>query len=333
MTYLLAKILQLAVGAKFSSDLIHIMHAKLSRRMSKLHGSFGPINDQLLNFLNAAGNAAYNLRAQRWKNIQQRQVEPTHWAPEMLDLENDTVLSLTNSRSHIDRILAGESGEITPPLFHPKESPRYLSSNHTFVDFGRGVKDLENAIKADKALALADFEESVQTYLDDWISQRADNTASCESLAGYFRVYFAAALELYKSNVENQSIMLLTLLELWVAIDRLAVRQLPLLKDYHPEVSPALVEPLLLRTFQFIQRGICIMSYCRMRAKHATLGSVFSDMVSEDSFGVRYLQASPHLACLESQITREAESERSATIRTFLENKESYEALILKASE
>jgi hypothetical protein len=335
MVYLLAKILQLAVDANFPSDLIHIMHAKLSRRMAKLHETFGPINDRLLRFLNTTGDTAHHLRAQRWENIQ-RQVEPIHcqWAPEILDFESDTDLSLqlTNSRSCINGILYGEPDEIKPQLFHPNESPRYPPSR---VDFGHGAKDLEKAIKADEALALADFEESVQTHLDDWVFQRdrTDDVASCESLAEYFQVYFAAASKLYESNVENRSIMLLTLLELWMAIDRLAVDHLPLLEDYRPEVSPALVEPLLLRTFQSTHRGICIMTHCRMRAERATLGSVFSDIVPENSFGVRYFRKSPHLARLKSQITRDAESERSAAIRTFLEKKELYEELIMKAGK
>lgn len=335
MAYLLAKILQLVVDAKFPSDLIHIMHAKLNGRMAKLHRSFGPMNGQLLNFLNAAGHAAHHLRAQRWENIRKCQAEPIHWAPETLDLERDIVLSLTKSQSHINHILTIKSDETTPPPFLPNEPPRYLPPNHTHVDFGHGADDLEEAIDADEALALADFEESVQTYLDDWVCQRdrADDRASCESLAEHFRLYSAAASKLYESNVENWSIMLLTLLELWMAIDQLAVDQLPLIKDYRPEVSPALLEPLLLRTFQSTQRAICIMNYCHMRAKHATLDSVFSDVVSERSFGVRYFRASPRLQRLESQITRAAESERLAAIHVFLETKEQYEELTLKAGE
>ena len=130
MAYLLAKLLQLAVDAKFPSDLIHIMHAKLSRRMTKLHESLGPINNRLLSFLTTTGNASRNFRAQQWENIQKCQVEPIHWAPETLDFEEDIVLSLTHSRSHINRILAGKSETITPVPFHPNESPRYLPKSH-----------------------------------------------------------------------------------------------------------------------------------------------------------------------------------------------------------
>ena len=335
MAYLLAKLLQLAVDAKFPSDLIHIMHAKLSRRMTKLHESFGPINNRLLSFLTTTGNASHNFRAQQWENIQKCQVEPIHWAPETLDFERDIVLSLTHSRSLINRILAGESETITPVPFHPNESPRYLPPNHTGVDFDQGVNDLENAIEVDAALALADFEEAVGTYLEDWVIQKDedDNAVSCESLAQYSRVYFAAASRLYKSNVEEQSIMLLTLFELWTAVDRLATRQLPLLRDYHPEVSPAVVEVLLLRTFKSTQRGICIMNYCRMRADGAKFGSIFSDTISENSFSVRYFQTSLPLEHIKSQIEQAAQAQCLAAIQKLLEKRELYEDLILSAGE
>jgi len=313
------------------------MHAKLSRRMTKLHRRFGPINNQLLKFLNKAGNNAFNFRYEQWESIQKCQAQLIHWAPDTLDFEKDTILSLTNSRSQIDRILTDESEGIAPPLFQPQEPRRYASPDHTNVDFGagNGVKRLRKAIAANAVLALADFEETVQTHLENWVSQRnhSDNTAPCASLAKYFQVYSDAASKLYELNVEEWSIMLLTLFELWMAIDRLAIAQLPSLRDYDPEVSPALIEPLLLRTFKSTQRGICIMNYCRMRAKRAMRGSVFSDVSSENSFGVRYFRASPHLQRIESNIVQTAQSERSATIRDLLTKRKLYEDLMLKAGE
>jgi len=324
MTYLLAKILQLAVDAKFPSDLIHVMHAKLSRRMTKLYTSTGPINRRLLKFLNTTGDSAHNFRTHQWEKIQRCQAVPGVSIPETLDFECDTILSLTHSRLHIDRILAGESGEIAPPQFDPNETPRYC---------GGGITAFKEAIEADKALALADFEEFVQTYLESWVTRQDQGSNACASLAEHFSVYSAAALDLYKHNVEDRSIMLLTLFELWMAIDRIATSQLPLLKDYHPEVSPALVEALLLRTFKSSQRGTCIMKYCRMRAEGAAHGSIFSDTVSENSFGVRYFQASPPLQRLESQIVEEAQLEREVAVQHFLSKKKEYEELVLKAGE
>ena len=160
-----------------------------------------------------------------------------------------------------------------------------------------------------------------------------DNAVSCASLAQYFRVYVVAASKLYEPNVEEQSVMLLTLFELWMAIDRLATRQLPLLRDYDPEVSPALIEVLLLRTFKSTQRGICIMNYCRMRADGAKFGSIFSDTISENSCSVRYFRTSLPLERIKSQIEQVAQAQRSAAIRTLLRIKKDYEDLILLAGE
>ena len=332
MVYLLAKILQLAINAKFPSDLIHIMHAKLSRRRTKLHRSLGPINNRLLEFFETTTNAAYTFRAQQWEKIQKRQVEPVYCAPNTLDFESDTILSLLHSHPHLERILTGKYQDKAPPLFHPSESLRYLPSSGNCIDFSDGTANLEKAIKVDEALALADFEESVETYLENWVTQHRDDAKSCASLAEYFRVYADAALELYRHNVEDQSIMLLTLFELWMAIDRLAVSQLPLLEDYHPEVSPTLIETLLLRTFRSTQRGIHLMKYCRIRAEGAKFGSVF-DTTSEGSLGVRYVRASDTLQHLQSQIVAAAQLERSDTIEKLLSTRKDYDEFIENASE
>lgn len=252
-----------------------------------------------------------------------------------LDFESDTVLSLTQSRSTIDRILTSKSEQIIPQEFHPDESPRYMPPDHAGVDFSYGADDLKTAIVDGDALALADFEKAVQNFLEHWVTQQdhGDNTSLCTSLTEYFAVYSTEASEMYKSNVEDQSTMLLTLLELWMAVDRLAVRQLPLLQDYHPEVSPELVEALLLPTFNSTQRGAHIMKHCRMRAQRARFGSVFSDEVSDSSFSVRYFQRSPQLQDLKSQIIQAATSARSAAIQEFLRTREFYESLISKAGE
>lgn len=42
--------------------------------------------------------------------------------------------------------------------------------------------------------------------------------------------------------------MLLTTVELWVALDRLAVKEIPLLEKHSPEISTWILESLIIRT-------------------------------------------------------------------------------------
>ncbi len=72
----------------------------------------------------------------------------------------------------------------------------------------------------------------------------------------------AAAKAAYLSNAEDESIMLLTIIGLWVALDKVAVAQYPLLCDYSPEVPTDLLEPLLLRRSKSLNRLVMITSIC-----------------------------------------------------------------------
>jgi hypothetical protein len=69
MAYFVAKRLQLAVDAGLPNDLLHVMHAKLGRRMYKLQGKITPA---LHAVLNSAGNTARNSHIHHWETIQMR---------------------------------------------------------------------------------------------------------------------------------------------------------------------------------------------------------------------------------------------------------------------
>jgi hypothetical protein len=306
----MAKCLRLAVDARLPSDVLHVMHAKLGRRIYKLQGK---INPALHAALNAAGNTARNSRIQHWETIQMLHAQSTQWAPETLNIQNDTTLSLVNSRSYLDLVLSSDEDLVPSSVFQPAEAPRILSPGQKTKDFGTGAASLERATLSDKFAGLRDFEESIRLSLDDWVNQRLDggDDKLYASLAEYFQVYYKAAAEMYKSNAEDQSIMLLTLFEIWMAIDRLATRKIPLMKDYTPEVSPDLLQSLLLRSSISTQRAAGIMTHCHNRERGAKFGSVFSDDISRLSFGVRYFQESQKMRNLKLQIEHKAESARS----------------------
>ncbi|KAF9502942.1 hypothetical protein BS47DRAFT_1456812 [Hydnum rufescens UP504] len=115
---------------------------------------------------------------------------------------------------------------------------------------------------------------------------------------------------MYDSNPEDQSIMLLTLFELWVALDRLAVANCPLLLDYSPEVTPTLLEPLLLRQSKSFDRVARIRQYLRERHNRAIYGSIFTDTVNSETFAVRYFNRSLELGTLKESIEAAATQKR-----------------------
>lgn len=317
MTFFLSKILRLGIDLALPNDLLHTMHAKLAGRMFKLNGSIHP---SLYNALVAVGRAANDLRSRRWEAVQAENAVSTEWKPESLDILADTKLALKYSRGYLDSVFLSNEHNPEPTSFHPNEPPRILSPSQQSKDFSTGAAALKASLLADKFAALHDFEESVSLFLHNWTTQRLrvfPTAANFDSLADYFAIYHGTAAETYQGNVQDQSIMLLTLFEIWMAVDRLATSSFPLLCDYLPEVTATLLEPLLLRFSTSLQRAARIMQYCRNRTQQAKYGSVYFNSVNETSIGVRYFHETPLLKELKSKIEQDANQERD-TLRLKL---------------
>lgn len=334
MAFLVAKVLRLAVDSELPSDLIHIMHTKLARRIFKLEGVLSPALDATLD---KAGNAAKALRSERWKAIQKQQADSRPWAPETLNILADTRLTLKNSRGYLDSVLAGDTHHNVLPGFQPSEQERCLPGYYTQMGFGTGASHLKLAISAEKYIGLRDFEESVSQFLNDWVTQQLQLSHTCtkqiDSLVELFGAYHNAAAEAYLSNVEDQSIMLLTLLDIWMGVDRFATSEIPLMLDYVPEVPPNLLQSLLLRSSSSTDQAIRIVNHCNKRTQRAAHGSVFSTAISKYYIGVQFFRSSRELLALKRQIERDAEEARTRKCVELDELNSEYHELRAKAGK
>jgi hypothetical protein len=84
------------------------------------------------------------------------------------------------------------------------------------------------AIAKDQRIAIADFELSVEKDLESWVAASINNDDAPDVIASCIQQYFAGAKDLYGTNAEDNSIMILTIMDLWVALDTFAIRQCPL---------------------------------------------------------------------------------------------------------
>lgn len=88
-------------------------------------------------------------------------------------------------------------------------------------------------------LDLADFETKLRKdalnadhHLDD--HSESDSSHSCVNLMRSIQQYLNLALAAYKSDPESLSLMLITVMELWKALDTKALMLYPLLAEYDP---------------------------------------------------------------------------------------------------
>jgi hypothetical protein len=137
------------------------------------------------------------------------------------------------------------------------------------------------------------------------------------------------------SNPELFSRVILTQMELWVALDKTVVDSIPLLANYSPELDFTLFEPLLLPTRSQMIRLRAIEDYLQDRHNHVVYPkhSVFEFVKHRKSFAARYFDRDPALQLLRSQILKEADQQRASTRETWGKLNDRYNELMMEANK
>ncbi|KIM42888.1 hypothetical protein M413DRAFT_26859 [Hebeloma cylindrosporum] len=314
MVFFHAKFLQLFGDHDLPSELIHAARVKTSRRVHKLGDSVSP---HLLQTVMGVSRTTEERLQDRWSKEQHLQASSPSYTPDPFAIEKDTTMSLVESRPYLNKVLSPDSYMDTFTQFQPVHFPRVRDS-HDFHNLC--PEGLSKAVQADPRIALADFEFLVQERLDDWVAENGQNESACETLGSCMEQYITAAKTHYTSNPEDESIMLLTIMELWVALDTIASIHCPLLLFYSPEIPSSFLEPLLLRRAKFIDRAAQIERHlCHRHSKATIETSIYSSTFERSSFAVRYFQKSPTLqatkASIEQHATVTRESKRTELLR------------------
>ena len=98
-----------------------------------------------------------------------------------------------------------------------------------------------------------------------------------------------------------------------MALDRIAIQEYPLLKEYSPEIPSNFLHCLLLHRQSALKRASHIEEYLRLRHKGALqVPSVFSNTVDYTCFAVKFYHASERLKRLCDEITAHAQQGRAA---------------------
>ncbi|KAJ6555850.1 hypothetical protein B0H19DRAFT_1376856 [Mycena capillaripes] len=324
MVHLMTMILRTAVENAMSSELLFCMRAKIARRVEKLP----TISFKLRGLATDVSRAATALLEGRWNTIRLEQEKSSYWAPAELDLEQDTHLSLPNSKDYIQQRIAQDGVRTVPDLFQPAESSRACQTN----EFRTLTSAILQAVfrGKDVFVALADFEASVQNNIDMWVSGHREES-DCAVIATCIKEYNTAAALRYAGDPENQSTRFLVIFDLWVALDQLVLFHHPELREYSPEVPLEILEPLLIRKSLPLERVVHINQYLRARHLGALYGSVFTDSTGPMTFASRHFARSPELQQLYQKICDNAQNERDAKITELSTAQQKYRSLLEQA--
>ncbi|TVY48539.1 hypothetical protein LOCC1_G001313 [Lachnellula occidentalis] len=320
MAFLMSHVLELAHQHHLHCDFRYAMNAKLARRLLKLDPS---IEVPGLDFVKTAMRKSNQVLHSKWLSIMEgnrSRVDLSGLAD--LDISRDIFNSLSSFDEHIksmsQRKDRSNSAKFEPQSdlvnYQPEELP-------TCLDFSKTEYTFYN-LKA--------FEDWVASNLSRWLECHKADHATCSKLGYLIQSYHSAASFSYSGNPEALSLMLLTILELWIACDKSAIHICLLLRDYDPEIPGQLFQSLVLPFRSQMERLLCAEDYLdRRRASvRSSSPSVFLDFGSQDSFSVRYFDQSIEHQNLIEDIRRRANQAKQEKENEFRQKRECYNHLM-----
>lgn len=288
-------------------DGLSVIRTKLGRRMYK-------IQDSVFTFVSSVVHGATNLVLTHLRDLQGRiKDEDRHIITQIVPSASseDCHLSLLNSKKAIYDAMHYSVEPQRDLAFSRTTTPPLIINVHGFP-----------TLQQDSILALNAFENWVNEELHSLLYRKEVSymIEACHRVEAVMDLYFRLAAPKYTADVRAKSLMLLTILELWVVLDKMSVQICPLLKEYSPEIPADFLEPLLLPKWSQMQRAEAVSEYIRGRrdAANVTVPSIFSDP-SARGFAAQYYDRSREHKELRGQIERHAHDCREAKKRELAE--------------
>ncbi|KAJ5794287.1 hypothetical protein N7457_000886 [Penicillium paradoxum] len=182
---------------------------------------------------------------------------------------------------------------------------------------------------------IAAFENWVALNLNAWLDRNLDDGRTCSRLRVLMTVYHHTVSESSGNNPEAVSVMLLTLLELWIACDRSALVAHDFLSDYDACVPADMFQSLLLPVEFQMMRLARAEEYLRIRQQNSIhCGScIFRDFGTAACFSVRYFDQSHGHQSLYARIHQKASEDKEKKIVEFRDKRQLWHQYQDKANE
>ena len=322
-----AYLLRICVNRDFPSEQLFVMRVKMARRLSKLGLA---VAHHVYQFVYETARETEGLLSRRWIAFQD--IGSTCLTSQLkgLDFVADSNISLDNSYKYLTKMLCSASRGFKQNRFTPSRTFR-LYEVHDLTQFANG--QLARAIAEDPYIALADFELSVERNLESWVAASTSHDDTLDVIASCIQQYYSGAQRLYRANPEDNSIMILTIMDLWVALDRITIQECPLLKEYPPGIPSNFLHCLLLHRSSSLKHASHIEEYLIQRHKKALeMPSVFSNSVSDSSLAVKYFRTSENLQRIYNAITTHARQKRTRKREELTSMKQESKSLLDQAS-
>lgn len=297
-------------SGKLSSDLVTILAKKLSRRGAKLEiekahvDALNPFYDYLLRMVvpsiqESIQNAMKGAKL-AWNHYTRVNTRKIPKLP-LRAKDSDLRLSLRNCGPYLDSLLK--------PV--RQTNVRGLPATSLEVpSLGDGTTK-QVAGFATVYYEISEIEEVIAT---ECRSSSSSSENHLIQLANLMQKYVDKVDVHYDGSPEQISLYILNRFDLWVQLDRYALKLCPLLREFHPRFEPELLDVLQLPLLSDMQRLLKIQSYLKARCHDcSTYESIFSDSKMEGSFASCYVSSDAKMLNLKAAIEIASASSRVAT--------------------
>ena len=303
-------------------QLMYCMLAKLDRRCQKLSQLpyFENIKPRWLDYCSNVQSASIQSLEQRWKDIQQS--DKRHLPLEelkTLSFPTDSALEIPSLRGYLSEIQKAQT---------TSSDLRISPGSYAFLRT-EGIEPPRIATeKGYVFLTLANFEVWIDRSLAEWLETKINEKTTCGKLSEMMGKYHYLASEAYKQNPFNLSVMWLSILELWVACDKTATHQVPLLAEYTIDVPCNLLQRLVLPSLSLMERLYDVESYLQKRHSFKPgHPHIFSEFGNPNSFAVQFYQNSAHHQSIHQNIVAAADLKETAKVAELAHMKTEYNQL------
>jgi len=336
MVYFLATILDLAVQDEYPSDLLHVMLAKLNRRLQKLRLTIqddAPWAEQAQEYVTETMDYAHKLITKRWNTIQKSTDSAGTFRPaELKKLKplSDTILDLPNLRPFLQRLHNLQLVQWDEITFDGKCSQRINGRTSELPD----PRSLDATSDSEVRLGLMDLELWASHSLEAWLDHHRTSAKDLVKLSKIMNWYMGISVPIYAGSPEGFSVMVLTLMLLWTALDKAAITHHPLLSKFDPGFPTGLFDSLLLPKRHQMRQLRDVEQYLLKRKENsaAVNPSIFGDVSSSLSFGAQYFDQSPSHQRLKDRIEAEAKTVSKAKKTELKEAKTEFSNLMAKSN-
>ena len=332
---------KICAEGSFTPDRLAFARTKLARRVAKLQQGKDLATPQIANIIDSLFSIygkeftntlrSLNDRLSRdWSLVRSRATKRILTLPRRADTDS-TVLLLSHSRAILQKIHEEALFGRRPTELCLQERYRKSSQYSTWAN----IEPRDN-ISVSDYLFLAESERTFKSDAKKPFRRKAytDLDRFCVEFQHMMQQYQRLASSAYKSDPEQLSLMLITLLEMWQVIDSIALMLYPLLVGYEPEFPRDLLYPLQVAELSDLQRVQDVENYIENRRSAAkpSHSSVFRD-ASLDSFAVRYFDQSQEMQKLAATIADANEIAKIEKEDEWTQKSLEYEAIMKQAAE